>query len=62
MPFEGERAQDDQRLKFPIRLEGAVPSLPARRGLFNDHTVQLWVLLVLDRIVGTAFLLGKIPR
>jgi len=40
VPFEEERAQDDQRLKSSIRLEGAVPSLLVHRVLFDDHTVQ----------------------
>jgi hypothetical protein len=62
VPFEEERARDDQLLKSPIRLEGVVPSLPVRKVIFDDHTVLSWLLLVLVRIVGIAFLLGKTPH
>jgi hypothetical protein len=62
VPFEVERARDDQLLKSPILLEGGVPSLPVRKVLSDDRIVLSWVLLVLDRIVGIAFLLGKILR
>ena len=62
VPFEEERARDDQSLKPPIRLEDPVPSLPVHRLLFDDHTVLSEVRLVLDQIVCTASLLGKIPH
>jgi hypothetical protein len=62
VPFEEERARDDQLLESPIRLEGVVPSLPVRMVLFDDHNVLSWVLLVLVHNVDTASLLGKILR
>jgi hypothetical protein len=62
VPFEEERARDDQLLKSPILLEGGVPSLPVRKVLSDDRIVLSWVLLVLVHIVGIAFLLGKILR
>jgi hypothetical protein len=62
VPFEEERARDDQLLKSPIRLEGVVPSLLVRRALVDDHTVLFWVLLVLVQNVGIASLLGKTPH
>jgi hypothetical protein len=39
VPFEEERARDDQLLKSPIRLEGVVPSLPVRMALVDDRIV-----------------------
>jgi hypothetical protein len=62
VPFEEERARDDQLLKSPIRPEGVVPSLLVRRALVDDHTVLFWVLLVLVQNVGIASLLGKTPH
>jgi hypothetical protein len=62
VPFEEERARDDQLLRSPIRLEGGVPSLPVRMVLSDDRIVLSWVLLVLVHIVGTASLLGKTPH
>jgi len=62
VPFEEERARDDQSLKPPIRLEDQAPSLPVHRVLFDDHTVLSEGRLVLDRIVGAASLLGKFPH
>jgi hypothetical protein len=62
VPFEEERARDDQLSRSPIRLEDGVPSLPVRMVLFEDRTVLSWLLLVLVHIVGIAFLLGKILR